>query len=192
MATRYTTSELRSIHAYCILVQANGHTINRYTMFPFGKDRNSVAGSISGQMAACHGPSGKVRDIILDEIQPFDGGNGERLYGLHKLDITDKHEVLIPTTTKISLNKVMCTALPSGSRVMFDTTISTSNPEVQKKGILNFLPGSTIFDANQESKITFEIGFQIGQPFEGESIIHTLRDLLEVTQKALNVLKSAT
>lgn len=178
-------------HAYCILVETNGHTTTRHTLFPFGKDRDSMAGSINGQIAAGHGPSGKARDVILDKIQPFMGGNGEWLYGIHKLDIADKHQVLIPTTTKIRLDKVMCTALPSGSRVMFDTTISTSNPEVQKNGFLNFLPGSTVFDPNQESKITFEIGFQKGQPFEGEGVIHTLRDLLILTQSTIKVLRSA-
>jgi hypothetical protein len=177
-------------HAYCILVEANGHTINRYTSFPFGKDRDSVAGSINGQIAAGHGPSDKVRDAILGLIEPFTGGKGERLYGIHKLDVTDKHEVLIPTATKFSLSGLIA-VLPNGNRMQIaDFDVSSLGPDVQKKGLMVF--GSEVrLIMNQNAKVTFDIGFQQGQPFEGQSIVHTLRNLLVLTRGALEVLRTA-
>jgi hypothetical protein len=37
-----------------------------------------------------------IRSLILDDIQPYKGGNGDALYTLNRLNNFDKHELLIP------------------------------------------------------------------------------------------------
>lgn len=176
-------------HAYCLLVEDNGHKISRYTNFPFGKDRDSVAGTINGHIKSGNGPSDNVRDAILDRIEPFSSGKGERLYCLHKIDITDKHEVLIPTATKFTLHGFKL-HLPNGNVVQLDDFGLTSHgPEVQKQGLMK-LSGVRI-EAEKNARATFVIGFQEGQPFEGENIVQTLRELLVHVRGTLEVLAQA-
>ena len=176
-------------HAYCLLVEANGHVVSRQTYFPFGDNSNSVSGTINGQIAAGSGPSDKVRDAILNVVQPFPGGKGERLYGIHKLDRTDKHRILIPTASRVHLHGFKVVT-PNGGTVEFnDFTLSTLNPEVQRDGMLTLR--NVHLKAEKNAKASLDVCFQNGQPFEGESIVNTLRDLLVLTQGALKVLRNA-
>lgn len=177
-------------HAYCILVEANGHTVTRYTSFPIGKDRDSVAGSIKGQTDAKHGPSQTVRDAILNTIQPFEGGNGARLYSLHHLDITDKHALLIPTVTKFRLDGYVM-HLKNGGRVNInDMTLGSLGSQVQKDGLLHIGPG-VYLEAKENAQATFAIGFDRSQTFQGENIVQTLRDLHMLVTSTLKVLRTA-
>lgn len=176
-------------HAYCLLVEANGHTINRSTSFPFFSDKDSVEEAINGQINKGHGPSDRVRDAILKSIEPFPEGKGEPLYFLHKLDITDKHKVLIPTATKFTLHGFKL-LLPNGNFVQLDDFgLTSQGPEVQKQGLMK-LSGVRI-EAEKNARATFVIGFQEGQPFEGENIVQTLRELLVHVRGTLEVLAQA-
>ncbi len=38
----------------------------------------------------------RVINYIVDSIQPYEGGYGEPIYQLHRLDIEDKHRLIIP------------------------------------------------------------------------------------------------
>jgi hypothetical protein len=62
-------------HAYCIMVKENGRTVTRYTLFPFGKCRKSLEGSINGQKLEGLTPSDAIIDVILNEIQPYEAGS---------------------------------------------------------------------------------------------------------------------
>ena len=82
-------------HAYWIMVEANGGNFCKHVKFPFGGDRKSIEGSINGQTKTSF-PKKEVLDYILTDLQPFEGG-ALNLYDLHRLDITDKHKLLLPT-----------------------------------------------------------------------------------------------
>ena len=60
-------------HAYCIIARSNGAQITRNTLFPFGKDRQSLVGSVNG-----HKSLGWLTDpvvnAIVDGIEPYEGG----------------------------------------------------------------------------------------------------------------------
>lgn len=90
-------------HAYWIAVERNGGEFHRTVKFPFGGDRTSVSGSLKGQSAK-HKPAQEVIDYILDEVEPFPGGKLE-LYDLHVLDITDKHQILLPARASITFSE---------------------------------------------------------------------------------------
>lgn len=176
-------------HAYCILIEANGHTTNRDSSFPFGKDRQSILGTIQRHINSGNGPSNAVRDLILDRIQPFPGGNGEPLYGLHRLDITDKHVVLLPTMTKIGLHHYFFRT-PVGGTIDIDATFSTDNPDVQKSGM--FVIGAEIkVEPKEKANAVFSIGFKNGQPFERQEVLQTMRDLHVGVKSTLELLRLA-
>src|SRR5258708_6229133 len=68
-------------------------TPSPYTRFPFHKTKVGVANAISQRKIP---PSLKaVGDFVLDVVQPYDGSDTS-VWAFHDLDITDKHEYLIP------------------------------------------------------------------------------------------------
>ena len=82
------------------MVENNGNAVTKRTLFPFGKDRQSLEASINGHKLKSLTPSDAILNVIINEIQPYEKGK-LGLYGLHTLDITDKHHVLIPTAANL-------------------------------------------------------------------------------------------
>lgn len=179
-------------HAYCILIEANGQRVDDSAMFPFVKHGKELEGRIRGRKEPNPVPSEPVIKTIIDSIQPYEGGC-TGLYGLHLLDRTDKHRVLIPGLLKTKL--AGCTiriVYPNGKR--FEWTGGTfltalSNPFSPAVFGLNPAGGRFEFDGDINS--AFEICFGEGQPFENEGIIGKLRELKAAVLKALNKLERA-
>lgn len=90
-------------HAYWIMVENNGGQWADRIKFPFFSDRPSAEGSINGQPPSSR-PSRQALDYIFGELEPFPGGKFA-LYDLHKLDITDKHQLLLPTLIRIHITE---------------------------------------------------------------------------------------
>lgn len=77
----------------CGLVRANGGTVTRQTGFPISDGaKEFVAG-----LAKVKGVRKEALDLIK-EAKPYKGGN-DALWYLHRLNIADKHRLLIPVTT---------------------------------------------------------------------------------------------
>lgn len=167
-------------HAYCTLVEANGGKINSYTKFPIREDRHGCASMIKGQKLGST-PSNAVCDFILNNIQPYGGGKGADLYGLHSLDISDKHTNIIAANSVIK-NKVISTG-PGGAKIFGGTFILNANNK-----FLEAAPGVDVkFEGNPET--AFFIHFANGQPFEGDEIAPTLTSLHASTTIVVNSLK---
>ncbi len=173
-------------HAYSILVEANGHTRTDYTRFPFGKDRQSIEGFINGQIGTGNGPSEAIRDLILDRIQPYPGGEAGGLYAVHRLDISDKHSILIPTFPTMTMRDYALT-LPDGSdrHITGDATFVAINKDMDAIVVLN--PG-TYIKSEYKAQICSDVCFANGQPYQGQSVLEILRSLAELTESTLNIL----
>ena len=167
-------------HAYCILVEANGGTVNRYVRFPFTENgtRQDLEGSVNGHAKAGHGPSAQVIEFIFEEIQPFPGGKGEDLLKLHILDIADKHMILLPTQQRTFIEKL---EFPGGGGIFGISFITDGDHDaVQIDGVPK---------DGTNNKASFEICFGDGQPFEGQHIIPMLEHLHARTIETLNGLE---
>jgi hypothetical protein len=172
-------------HAYCILVQANNGTVTRRTLFPFGGDPQSIKGSIDGHKP--NTPVEAVIDFIVDEIQPYDGGKFG-LYGLHKLDITDKHQILIPTTKTAHIENLMF--VHKDGRVFPGITgLNVIMPNRPGLSTIAIAPGADI-KFHKDSKVTFSVCFDKGQPFGGNDVIQTLDMLAQNVASALTALEA--
>lgn len=169
-------------HAYCALVEANQGAVNRWTKFPFGDTRQNTESSIKGQEASSL-PSATVIEFILDEIKPFKEGGGD-LYGVHRLDIADKHHVLIATDAVMNVEKLElldASGRPTGGIVAGITFISPYGKQSAAIG-LNAGMGAKL---HGNPRTTFEICFADGQPFERESILQTLTRLSILTHDTI-------
>lgn len=167
-------------HAYCILVEANGGTVNKHVRFPFTEKGSGkeLEGSIQGHAEAGCGPSDKMIRVIFDEIQPYPGGKGEDLIGLHVLDIADKHMVLLPTQQRTHVEAIR---MIDGGGIFGLTLVTEGAPAIV------FPSGS--LDPNHHQKASFEIIFGNGQPFEGQPIIPTLKSLAARVDETLHLLE---
>jgi len=176
-------------HAYHIVCEANGAAFSEWRRFPFHQGRKSLEGSINGHKKEGIAPSDKVGTAILDEIQPYEGGQ-LGLYGLHKLDITDKHLVLIPTTSSLAIER-LDTVDHTGAKTGGGIEGITLQVDQGKGGELLGFQGGAGAVLQGNPKNAFQICFAKGQPFEGDSILETVRSLKAGTIKALDILKSA-
>jgi hypothetical protein len=156
-------------HAYCILVEANGHTINDWSTFPISKspDWQSLKGSVEGKAKAGNGLSQAMIDFIFSEIQPYPGGKGEDLVQLHVLDLADKHTVLLPTEQHTHVEDV---AFDDGSRITGITFVTQGDPAIE-------LGEGVGFEPKHHHKAAFEICFGGGKPYEGQPILPILKGL---------------
>jgi hypothetical protein len=167
-------------HAYCVLVEAQGGTVNKHTKFPFTEKgtRQDLEASAKGQAVAAGGPSHEMLAFIFNEIQPFPGGNGQDLIGLHVLDIADKHTVLLPTYTRTHFNELrLQNVLIRGATI------------VSKSGAEMVLGSDMRLENNDDGKTTFEICFGDGQPFEGQPVLPILKGLARRVKHTLELLE---
>ncbi|WP_395780377.1 hypothetical protein [Aquidulcibacter sp.] len=172
-------------HAYCALVEANGGTVNRWTKFPFGDTRQNTEASLNGQKATSL-PSAAVIKFILDEIKPFEAG-GNDLYGVHKLDIADKHHVLIATNAVMEIQKLEildAAGHPTGGGFENMTLVVPYGNQAGAIGLSNGM-GAKLYG---DPRATFDIRFNKGQPFEDESILKTLQNLWVITSHTIEAL----
>lgn len=163
-------------HAYCILIEANGHTTTDYSSFPFGKDWPSIEGRINKEIEKGNGPSDPVRDFIGTDVQPFPGGP-HNLWDLHRLDITDKHKRILPMGSSAFIGS-MEVKNPSG----WGPRIKLENISLVNCGGL--VEGG-IAVLRDEVNTAFDVNFGRGQPLEGQPILVTLRKLKESVCNAL-------
>jgi hypothetical protein len=178
-------------HAYCIMVEANRSQITRDTYFPFRKDETALKASINGHKLKGLTPSDAVIATIVDVIQPYEGGKFG-LYGLHLLDITDKHLVMIPMAQEMRLGKGLTIHTPGRGDIRF-VGLTLRVDDSEKGSGREFIQvadgGRAVLHDNPKS--AFHIVFQQGQPFEGESILSCLKRLQTNVVEALNLIRNA-
>lgn len=171
-------------HAYCALIEANGHTVHERSFFPIvnpgGKDSwQSRKASMQGHEKTGFGPGLHMIDVLFNEVQPYDGGNGEALVKLHVLDIADKHMVLLPTEQHTRVENVR---FEGGGGISGITFVTSGAPAIA------FGPGARL-EQSHNNKATFDICFGRGQPYEGEPILPVLWGLKGRVDDTLQLLE---
>src|ERR1019366_5011413 len=68
--------------------------ISDHTSFPVRKTRQGVIAALGN--AEIKRLGSRLFDLIVSDLQPYKGGQGEIIYSLHELDIRDKHMLLLP------------------------------------------------------------------------------------------------
>lgn len=170
-------------HAYCILIEANGHSTTDRSSFPFTKDWASMKGSIKGHMKSGNGPSPAVVDYIETEIQPHPGGK-HNLFDLHRLDIADKHQCILPMSADLHIKHAE----------VVDPTTGETCAELKDVAFMGFANSSIgiqrgLFVTEHDLKSAFDVRFGKGQPLEGERLLPTVKALREAVQDSLNGLR---
>jgi len=154
----------------CELVRLNGaDTHNVY--FPFSTDQNGLEDAINQRHMDRAAPD--VVDMIR-LLKPYHGGN-EALRGLHDLDITDKHKLLIPCSHFTGIPNLEIRNESKTTAAVINCRIGP----VQDGQCVMRTPIASNIKIGQEFDAAFAITFGEGS-FNAKTIIQTLHELTQL------------
>jgi hypothetical protein len=152
-----------------------------YRNFPIKKTRDDLKTSINGLK---ENASEEIKRFIVDVIQPYEGGNGEILFGLHSLDIEDKHRLLIAyrqfhLIQGISAIDERDVEFPIGDWLV-------DNPHMACR---RFEGHSHFKIANKGHAVT-RVTFGEGSVLQGKYLMPTLKALTNIVERVIRGLES--
>jgi hypothetical protein len=157
--------------------------------FPFCKTANGFESVIKSRQVNLAGP--KVVDAIRD-LKPYPGGNDD-LYGLYRLDIEDKHKILIPTVSAATLDNLSVPNLDTSTPAFQMMKRAAFIGLEHKKEIVRFEREPPprrhrhAFEKEQDIGGAFTIAFGKGLPFE---MLPTIPALVAMTDAAVEAVEA--
>lgn len=170
------TCDLISIHA-------GEAAIGERETFPFSKGNDVDLKSVFKK-----GLINKISPEALDfigSLKTYKRGNGNpALWGLHDLDIHDKHKLLIPVAKVVKIENMTVT---QGQHVrMLLKNIGFGGAEDGAK--LLKLPAANNVKVGQYFRPTIDVTFGNIEPFKGQSLIPTLHQLTDLVSGIVEAL----
>ncbi|MEW5913022.1 MAG: hypothetical protein AB1814_10730 [Thermodesulfobacteriota bacterium] len=147
-----------------------GGTPTRDSCLPFGDTEDSLITAVNKRLKKI--ASKDICDLIIQGIKPYKGGN-DALYGLHRLDIMDKHQKPIITIKVVRLDSVR-------ARDSRNNVIDGCSFLVRGNGVLHAISGLGDLKIESYGKVALQVFFGNGLPYEGEPVIPTLKQLSEL------------
>jgi len=151
-------------HAWmAVLTQLCPSSINNQTKFPIFPVRKQVEGALRGVKIDSTAPA--LFKLVLDEIKPYEGGN-DSIWGIHILDIDDKHRLLLPVIKFASVQGIEVVH-DDGRIVHGGTWGSAQKPPY-------YVPIELGWHLKNKGKVSFSVLFDEGQRFQYSD----MRDML--------------
>jgi hypothetical protein len=115
-----------------------------------------------------------VCNFLVDVVKPYKGGN-DYIWALHRLNIEDKHRLLIPTL-RMDISRGLSYEDERGEKVTIGTWGIAKGRTVSHE---TFSRNVKIIDEGQATfHVLLDVG--IGMPYDGADIVTMLHDLAEV------------
>jgi hypothetical protein len=181
------------------MARLNGVTAKRKIdeiYFPFGPDKNTFEKNALPQKLA-HVSAG-ARDFVK-KLEPYQGGNGDLLWRLHKIDIIDKHYLLIPVGASFDHFLMVYRTranpgeefleLPALKIDMKQPIFPIRGGEVLTTVTFGGMASSgdvTNIEMQHIYKMPFAVAFGEGQIFERAPITPTLQKLIQSVEGVIN------
>jgi hypothetical protein len=120
----------------------------------------------------------EVLDFIKNEVQPYERGSGDAIWQLHRLDLVDKHQLLIPHLQFEWARNI---------RYVDESGETFSVPEWAgaPAGILRIPTQKRSVQVTHRGHVTVDIRFGAGMPLEGRYILPTLTNLKAFVSRTL-------
>jgi hypothetical protein len=151
------------------MIEGLGGTVTRDTHFPIAETRKAVIDAI--EKGAIDGTTLDVATVIIEIMEPYKGRN-DSLYTLHRLDILDKHRMIIPT---YSMSPLIFTegGQPTGPDVYSEAIhVNFRRGKVQEQ----YVSGNLQLQRNHKS-IVFVFLDNVAHGFPSEDVFLRLRRL---------------
>jgi hypothetical protein len=153
-------------------------TRDKFTKFPFHETREKLVIAVNGGLKKK--TTKAVIDHIVKGIEPYPRGIGEPLWGLHILDIEDKHRLLIARKDVVYIRNIHC---KDGAGKYFVIPEWALHPP---RRTLYPCIGHASVKIADKGKATFGIVFGDGMPFYGRPILPALRDLSHFVSRTID------
>jgi len=155
-------------------------TGQRSASFPVRDSMDELKTAVNGGLVRKIPP--KIISLLLDTIQPCFGGNGQSVWCLHKLEIIDKHRLLLPHMQMNGIFNV-CLEDEKGKKILLPPWIVTPSRSASREFI-----GRNLKIANK-GHLGMAIFFEEGLPMGGESIVPTLRQFSELVRGIVAIIR---
>lgn len=169
-------------HLYCQVVLECGGATDKWTMFPIRNEGHALIAALTSAFKQKQ-ISAQVVKLIMAGVRPYQGGN-PALWGLHKLNVRDKHELLIPVLKLVMVSGVYL-----------------EDNQYRRIGDRDYIMGDSskirIADADDRNVTVKDRGhadvtilFDIGTPFYGEPVVPTLKRVSEEVTRTIKAFES--
>lgn len=165
----------------CEIVTNAGGTPTKYCSFPIRDTRQELVSTVSGGEIKIAGSD--ICDLITDVIKPYIGGN-DPIWGLNKIDIIDKHRLLIPTVGIVQVSGVC-------GHDDNNNTFTNITLVVDSGGRLNAIAMGGKMHITNYGQPSFGVFFPKDSAFEGQPIIPTLHQLAQVVSGVIETIEKA-
>lgn len=152
-------------HLATDLVLANNGGISNL-FFPTGVDQEGFDKALTGSIRK----AGSKVIAKLNEAEIYRGGKGSSIRGLHELDIADKHKMLIPSVSKVTL-----TNFKSGG-----LTIGSFTTDIQERGT-NMVVTNIGQELEFDEAVDFDIEISDSECFSGQSLTQVIEKIYKDT-----------
>jgi len=166
----------------CDIVRAGGAEPTQYTKFALRRTKDELIAALDGGIlkAARAG----IIELIVDTIQPYVGGKNASLFGLHDLDIQDKHLLITPVFSVTRLTGV--DLVDENQNVFTNTTLVVGG-----NGKLRSIATSSPLKITKNGQPSFNVLFDKGNPFERQPVIPTLHQLSQLVSGVVQTIEQA-
>jgi hypothetical protein len=117
--------------------------------------------------------------LLLDQIRPVNGGS-DHLWAFGSLDIEDKHNLIIPTVTVVSIKNIWA---QSGTIRMESGNVRNNAAEYF---VIMSMPKPITVQGNPQTSV--DVAFRQGTPLNGLPVIPTLLDIRNLVSETLDAL----
>jgi hypothetical protein len=172
----------------CELIRANGGIPGDYAAFPVGSNFTHFN---SSAVRRINGASADAIKLVR-RLKPYDGGN-DTLWRLHRIDIADKHQLLIPVAAAHKefgvQYDIQGAGPPDYTPPMWLGPASDRKFPLKNGDELISYKRVVAPGIKDETKFhfTFEIAFGEGQIFDGEPVVARLDQLIRFTERIINL-----
>ena len=153
-------------HLWYQVVLCCGGTPTKWTRFPVGDAGDSLVAILNSALDKKQ-ITIPIVDLLMAGIKSYQGGNAA-IWGLHNLNIRDKHEMLVPA---LKLMAVLDVRLEDENHM----PIGRGNYYLDESSRIRLreADGRTV-SVKDKGHAAAQILFDIGTPFEGDPVVPTL------------------
>jgi hypothetical protein len=171
-------------HVAYEIVKRSGRPPSQGLVFPIKDTRKEVIDAIKSEIQVAAGS--ELVTLIVDRIQPHEGGNGHALWVLHRLDCIDKHRELLPAVDSLAFEHIQAVD-------EHGTTYTGLVLKWVRGGNLalpDYVKGKKLH-IQHEGRLTVGIQFKNVDCAEGELVIPTLNRLRSTVAKTVDQITTA-
>jgi len=151
---------------------------SKFSKFPVWASGTDLKAALEGVEINLASP--RLFDLITAEIKPYQGGD-DLLWSLHKLDIIDKHALLLPLTHAAWIGNIGV-EYPTGD-IVEATTGTATGPGPY------YVPIFPAYKIKNNGKLSVEVIFNQGLPIDGAEITETLSLFSKLVSNVVQLLE---